>query len=362
VADCDAFRTARLARDRGEGVSPALARHLATCGDCAREVARIDAVDAALNDLARETLPPPPFGRLEAAARSAARSRRQWLALRRILPVTFAFASAAALTAGVARIVHHYEHRRAVSGDVVDAAHGVAHAVLADGASLTVTTGRAVLDVSEQRRARVRLETGAAFVSVPHLGTGETFVLATDEAEVHVRGTRFDVARLPQGTQVSVTEGTVEVRPRVGPPRLLARGESSLFESQPQRWQQARAAALASIGDSASDKIQAWLDAAPPAQEAAEAHALLAWKLSREGRRDEALTAYRRALGLLPPGAAPLWADNASAQLALLVEHADPSQAVAAWRAYLERFPAGVHAARARERLARDARSEHARP
>ena len=72
--------------------------------------------------------------------------------------------------------------------------------------------------------------------------------------------------------------------------------------------------------------------------------------------RRAALETYRRALSLLPSSAAPLWADNASAQLALLAERDDPLVAGRAWREYLQRFPRGVHAARARDRLAGGAR------
>ncbi len=240
---------------------------------------------------------------------------------------------------------------------MVDGSRGVAQVLLADGARLTVASGRVLVAVSEPRRAHIRLEGGSAFVSVPHLTAGASFLLTTDEAEVRVRGTRFDVDRGAQGTRVSVSEGVVEVRPLDGGGAafLLARGEARLIEGRAARRQAARAAARASIeqrdDSTTADRIQAWLATEPPAEEAAEAHALLAWKLSRDGDRAGALRSYRRALALLPAGAVPLWADNACAQVALMVERDDSRAGAAAWRDYLDRFPDGVHAAMARDRL-----------
>lgn len=65
----------------------------------------------------------------------------------------------------------------------------------------------------------LRLGSGAVDVHVAKLKSGERFVIATPDAEVEVRGTRFRVAVVPaadcgQGTitRVSVTEGVVVVR------------------------------------------------------------------------------------------------------------------------------------------------------
>lgn len=89
--------------------------------------------------------------------------------------------------------------------------------------------------------------------------------------------------------------------------------------------------------------------------DAAETSARRAWQLLRAGDRMRAIEEYRRALALLPASSSPLWADSASAQLALLVERDDAEAGVLAWRDYLWRFPLGVHADVARERLARRA-------
>jgi hypothetical protein len=351
-ADIDADIAANIAAD--------IAAHVAGCAGCRRTVEQLRVLDGALRALPAWRVPsPPPFERIARRARAAARRRRQVRVVRRLLPLTLAVASAVAVTVGITRLVHQREPRLSGAGHVLDAARGVVEAVLADGARLTVTAGKAVVEVSERGRAIVRLESGAAFLSVPHLDGSATFRLTTEEAEVRVRGTRFEVARGVQGTRVTVSEGTVEVRPRAATAQsfLLGQGESRLVEGLAARRQEARAAALASFeqrdDSTTGEKIEAWLATGPPAQEEAEAHALRAWKLSRDGDRDGALRAYRRALALLPAGVAPLWADNASAQLALLIEREDPKQGASAWRSYLARFPGGVHAVMAQERLAR---------
>lgn len=76
----------------------------------------------------------------------------------------------------------------------------------------------------------LRLGRGAVEVHVAKLKSGERFVIATPDAEVEVRGTRFRVAVVPsvaecgQGTvtRVSVTEGVVVVRSLGGQSRVEA--------------------------------------------------------------------------------------------------------------------------------------------
>jgi ferric-dicitrate binding protein FerR (iron transport regulator) len=362
VADCEEVTRALLDRDHADPpLSPSVEAHIRDCPRCTERRARIEDVDAAMATLAAEAeaaSPPPDFRFIERRARAVARGRRRRRALRRLLPLALAFTSAVGVTATVVRATRRAAAPAARSGAIVDASRGVAEATLADGAHLTVTSGRAVVALSERHRALVRLDAGTAFLSVPHLDESATFVVGTEEAEVRVRGTRFEVARSVQGTRIEVADGTVEVRPRAGAgaPFLLAKGESRLVEGLAARRERARLAALAALDQrddsTAGDKIAAWLDTAPPAEEAAHAHALLAWKLSRDGDAGGAREHYRQALALLPAGLSPLWADNASAQLALLVERDDPAAARQPWRAYLERFPSGVHAALARSRLA----------
>jgi len=358
VAECGAVRDAMLSREPGAALDPEVRDHLRACAACATASARIEALDEGLGALTDDVGTLPSFETVAGAARTVARGRRRARFVRRMLPVTLACAGAAVVTVVATLTWRGPAGRVAAAGEVLDASRGLTEAALADGARVTVVSGRAVVETSDGPRAVVRLETGSAFLSVPHLAADRTFVVTTDEVEVRVRGTRFEVARGSQGTRVTVAEGTVEIRPRDRPGEsfLLARGQSRLIEGLPQRRLRARAAAIASLDQrddsTVGDKIRAWLETDPPAEEAAEAHALLAWKLSRDGDRAGALRGYRRALELLPVGRAPLWADNACAQLALLEEGEGAEAGAAAWRRYLERFPVGVHAATARSRLA----------
>jgi len=358
VADCTTVEEALLTRERGLTLGADIGEHLRTCVSCAATSARLDALDSVLGARVDEVATPPPFEIVLGPARAAARSRRQLRFVRRALPLTLAVASAVAVTVGASQLFHRAERRVAVAGDAIDASRGTSEAAFADGARVMVAAGRAVVEASDRSRAVIRLETGTAFVSVPRLRAGRSFAVVTDELEARVRGTRFEVRRSGQGTLVTVAEGTVEIRPRDQPAAafLLGKGESRLVEGMTQRRSQARAAARASLDrrdDSATeDQIRAWLATDPPAEEAAEAYALLGWKMSRDGNRAGAAQSYRRALAMLPADRTPLWADNACARLALLEEGEGAAARSAAWRRYLDRFPAGVHAATARSRIA----------
>ena len=182
--------------------------------------------------------------------------------------------------------------------------------------------------------------------------------MCTPAAEVRVHGTRFQVVRDGSGTLVSVTEGLVEVVPYGGgrSSLLLRPGESTKVASAADFRSDLRGAALGALGRGefavARRHLESLLQADLAPLELAEAHALLAWALAGSGERGPAVDRYRLALGMLPEGQSPLWADNASAELALLLEQGDPAAAVPAWREYLARFPEGIHAALARARLA----------
>jgi ferric-dicitrate binding protein FerR (iron transport regulator) len=364
VVDCAIAREAMLGRERGAELDRAVEEHLQSCATCTADAARLDTLDEAMEGLAQDVAAPPPFEIVAGQAWAAARGRRRARFLRRTLPVTVAFAGVVAGTVLATRLFHQQEGRVAVEGEVLDASRGISEAALADGARVTIVSGRAVIEASNRTSAIVRLDAGTAFVSVPHLAPGRSFMVRTDEVEARVHGTRFEVGRGSQGTRVSVADGAVEIRPRDRPGEafLLTRGESRLIEGLAQRRVRARAGALAALDrrddSGAQDEIRAWLASDPPAEEAAEAHALLAWKMSRDGDRSGALASYRRALALLPSGRAPLWADNACAQLALLEEGESPEAGRAGWRRYLDRFPGGVHAATARSRIAGDGRRE----
>jgi len=362
VVDCAAVLEAMLAREAGAELGRDIGEHLQICATCAATAARVDALDEAVGALAGDVAAPPPFEIVAAPARAAARAQRRARFARRALPVTVALAGVITATVVATRLLHQPDARVAVEGQLLDGSRAPSEASLADGARVTIVSGQAVVERSNRAGEVVRLDAGTAFVSVPHLGAGRSFVVRTDEVEARVHGTRFEVGRTSEGTRVTVADGTVEIRPRDRPGEafLLTRGESRLVEGLAQRRARARTAALGAFDQrddsGAQDRIRDWLASDPPAEEAAEAHALLAWKMSRDGDRAGALASYRRALALLPSGRAPLWADNACAQLVLLEEGEGREPGMAAWRRYLDRFPGGVHAATARSRLAGEGR------
>jgi hypothetical protein len=98
-------------------------------------------------------------------------------------------------------------------------AHGVA-LTTGDETAIAVTPHSELELVRADAERWLRLGSGAVEVHVAKLRAFERFVLATPDAEVEVRGTRFRVAVVPaiegcgQGTvtRVSVTEGVVVVR------------------------------------------------------------------------------------------------------------------------------------------------------
>jgi len=358
VVDCATAEQALLTRERRLALEGEIAAHIRTCASCAGTSAQLASLDEVLDALAEEVVTPPVFETVMKPARAAARRCRQVRHVRRALPFTLAVLGAMAVTVVASQVFHRPRLRVVHAGDTLDAPRGVSEAALPDGAHVTVAGGRAVVEAADRARALVRLETGTAFVSVPHLGAGASFVVVTEELEARVHGTRFEVRRGSQGTAVNVAEGVVEVRPidQPGTSFFLRKGESKVVEGLAVRRAQAREAARAALDrpldSAAEEQIRAWLATHPPAEEAAEAYALLGWKLSREGNRVGAAESYRRALALLPAGRSPLWADNASARLALIEETDGAVARTAAWKRYLDRFPSGVHAATARSRIA----------
>jgi tetratricopeptide (TPR) repeat protein len=179
----------------------------------------------------------------------------------------------------------------------------------------------------------------------------------TPDAEVRVHGTRFQVIRTGRETQVVVTAGLVEVRPEgVGRPvQMLKMGESATVLSVEAYREGLRHSTLAALDHgqfgAAEKQIGQLLVSSSDAAQQAEVQAMLAWSLSARGKRSEAIARYRQALALLPEPLRPLWAENACAELAILVQRGSPQQGVETWAECLRRFPDGVHAGLARSRV-----------
>jgi hypothetical protein len=278
-------------------------------------------------------------------------------------PVRAALAVAAAAAAAVVLIFLRREPARlpllTAHSEMTSA--GQSAALLPGGAQVTLERGALLVDSVAPQRQRLVLRSGEVALQVPKLPAGAHLSVATDEAEVSVRGTRFRVARGAEGTAVAVEEGTVEVQPAgEGRPLLVLRaGENASVPPLEAYRLLAREDALAAIARSdlpaAAAHIERLLATRPTGDLEGQAHALLAWQRQASGDRAGALLEYRRALAAAPPGARPVWADNAAAELALLLEHGgDTVGAGEAWKSYLARFPEGTHADQARRRLGRE--------
>jgi ferric-dicitrate binding protein FerR (iron transport regulator) len=221
---------------------------------------------------------------------------------------------------------------------------------------IRLDAGTLKLAAANRETQSLLLPLGRVFVDVPKLPPGSTLSVRTPDAEVRVHGTRFQVIRTSKDTQIHVVEGAVEVRPEgLGRPVQTVRaGESATVGSAEAYREGLRQATLDALDHgeftAAEKQIGQLLGSGASSTEQAEAQALLAWSLSARGKHHEAIERYRQALTLLPDRQQPLWAENACAELAILVEQGSPKDGALTWSECLRRFPDGVHAALARAR------------
>jgi transmembrane sensor len=156
-----------------------------------------------LLDRARDTTP-----RL-VERRTRAVSRRAWLAGSGV--------ALAAAMAGAAVLMLREDSFRTRLGEV-------RRVPLADGSTVAINTASEV-DVAFRREQRtVRLRTGEAWFQVAH-DVQRPFVVEAGAVRVRAVGTAFSVRRRPDGAEVLVTEGVVEVWTQGGgqsPARLKA--------------------------------------------------------------------------------------------------------------------------------------------
>lgn len=99
---------------------------------------------------------------------------------------------------------------------------------LDDGSIMHLNAGSAArVSYSGQERL-VELQRGDAMFEVSH--QAQPFRVATDSADVVATGTAFQVSRLPQGTRVTVLDGSVAVTPdiRLTSPRSWLRGREQV--------------------------------------------------------------------------------------------------------------------------------------
>ncbi len=363
--ECLSLRERYFAPGAEGAADPTWQSHLQSCPECRRAYQALPHVDRALADVTCMPLAVPSFDTIAGIAASAARAQRRRRAVRRSVPFLYTALGTGALAAGIlAALLVGRTHRLApkllVAGAEIQVTTEAKSAILESGVRIRLDTGRLKLASANRQNQALLLPSGRVFVEVPKLPPGSTLSVRTPDAEVIVHGTRFQVIRTANETQVEVTEGVVEVRPDgIGRPTLTVRaGESVAVPSAEMYREDLHHSTLAALDhgefSAAEKQIGQLLGTDPGAAQKAESQALLAWSLSARGKRGEAIDRYRQALALLPVADRPLWAENACAELAILVQQQSAKDSRAVWAECLRRFPAGVHASLARSRLSSD--------
>ncbi len=219
AADIGCVRAAELEAALDERLAPAdrakVLQHALTCAQC-REAQRRH---QRLRTLAREAPPPP----VDALAAQRVRARLVEHTLRGRTPstrATWPLALAACAVAAVGAGAWHRTHRAAApvaTTAVID---------LSGAGTLTPMAGASYRVLRAGDDTRVMLRDGSIALAVAHRRVGQRFVIATRDAEVEVRGTRFTVeATASRLRRVVVTEGVVAVRVQGAPERVLFAGE-----------------------------------------------------------------------------------------------------------------------------------------
>jgi ferric-dicitrate binding protein FerR (iron transport regulator) len=360
--ECQSMRVRYFAPGAERSVDAAWLLHLESCPECRLAHRALPHADRALADLARMPSSVPSFDQIAGAAASAARAQRRRRAVRRSVPFLYTSLGTAAVAAGIAAALlvsrsHRLAPKLLAPGAEIQATSEAKSAILDNGVRIRLDTGSLKLASASKGNHALVLPLGRVFLEVPKLATGSTLSVRTPDAEVRVHGTRFQVIRTAKETQVHVSEGVVEVRPEgIGRPAQTVRaGESVTVASAEVYRAGLRDSTLAALDHgefgTAEKQIGQLLGSSPEAVQRAEAQALLAWSLAARGKRGQAIERYRQALAILPEGRQPLWAENACAELAILVQQESPQASQAVWGDCLRRFPDGVHASLARSRV-----------
>ncbi len=226
----------------------------------------------------------------------------------------------------------------------------------------------------------VALYDGVIDVEVAPLHAGERFRVVTADSEIEVRGTAFEVtAQLGRLVGVTVIHGLVEVRPIMGAPTMLGAGQSwtappvrsATVAPVPLQTVAAPTAAgpMTSVATTAPPVRSAPSDVGPqpihrdavrsraptitervepmppaPAQRARAPQAIAydeAWAAMRAGNFTRASTTFARA-GILDPDG-PL-AEDASYWYPVALARAKRSEAMDAFREFLDHYPRSAHA------------------
>jgi ferric-dicitrate binding protein FerR (iron transport regulator) len=359
MTDCLSLRERYFPPGDGDPAAVEWQDHLRICRECRVAYEGLPQVDRALTEVASAPVSVPSFDVIAKAAAGAARHQRQRAAVRRSIPYLYT-GLGAALAAGIliAVLVGRGEVPKLLTaGTELRVTNEARSARLDNGARIRLEAGALKLASASREHPSLVLPLGRVVVDVPKLPLGATLSVRTPDAEVRVHGTRFQVIRTAKDTQVQVFEGVVEVRPEgIGRPiQMIRAGESSIIGSAEAYREELRRSTLAALDhgefSAAERQIDQLLGSTAEAAQRAEAQALLAWSLAARGKRSDAVARYRQALALLPEGQQTLWADNACAELAILLDQESPQDGRAVWKECLRRFPDGVHAASTRSRL-----------
>lgn len=200
----------------GSREKASVARHLGSCAECRDHAKDLERMRALAKG---ERAPVQPLAHQRGRVRLLQEAALEPRPVRRA-PIRLVATLAAAMIGAVAMaavVTHRPEAPRATG------------AVRAGVTALNLTVvgadpGTSFERTRDQGLDLVTLAAGTVHLKVHHLHAGERFVVRTEDAEVEVRGTRFDVeAEAGHITRVHVSEGVVELR-RGADKRLLPAG------------------------------------------------------------------------------------------------------------------------------------------
>jgi TolA-binding protein len=239
-------------------------------------------------------------------------------------------------------------------------ATGSAALSLSTGTALELGSAASFLLDSQGNVERFSLERGRLSANVAKLAAGQRFIVATPDAEIEVRGTKFSIDVLERGeecgggarSRLAVTEGVVEVRRGGGMAALVRAGQhwpvdcdgngATALAGQPEH-----EPAPARAQNAAATK-----SAAAPASPLARANDLFAEgvALRRRGDVSGALRAYQDVMTRFPTS--PL-SENALVERMRLLSTVSSVKARGEAQRYLSRYPAGFAVEEARQLAAK---------
>lgn len=264
----------------------ALEAHVGGCSRCSKELRLLEAQKDAASALRPEASDDLSLRRAETELVARAREPlepRRWGSGRVAMVAT---AAAFAMILAVLGRASLEEEPGALRLGHVEAEHGVRMALDAEGP-----------------QEWVRLSSGRILVEVQHLEPGQRFGVSTTDAEVEVRGTRFEVeAERGMLRAVRVEEGRVEVRWQDEAPVLLVPGERWSLEGLNPAAERAFRTAFADLEDGrAREAAKGFARASGLAPAGAASEDARYWRgvaLARAGLRQPAVEAFGRYLSL----------------------------------------------------------------